>query len=365
MDTIRLLLDSLSEEHRNEVFTVIFLADFDETHKYNSLKRLSTEFQKFIDQSLLHVIFAPRDYYPPLSNLKKKYGDSQQRISWRSKLVVDFSFIMCYCKDLSQYYLHLEDDLIPSPSFYPKLRDFIASQKQPWAMLDAASMGHTAKVYHSSDLENVAAYFYLLYDEMPVDWLMIFWRQIKYHANSVLPAASLFQHVGHNSSLEENKRSHKAKENYFDEYDIKYRGLNPAAIVSSSMDSEKGTKPEHAYNKGAGYFWAKGVTKDKVILFKFINSIALREVFVETGSYLAPKDKLKSGVLQASFEMENARMEENSTQVCSHFETISSFKDGRVKVTLNKKRKLSCLRILVTDNQQEWLFLREVDIWQK
>ena len=363
-ETIKRLLDVLSEEESKEVFMVIFVADSDETAKSTTLAELSTGFKKYIDQGLLHVIFAPRDYYPPLSNLKAKFGDSVQRIFWRSKLVVDFTFLMCYCKDLSKYYLHLEDDLIPAPSYYPKLVEFITSQKKPWPVLDPAYMGHTAKVYHSSDLENIATYFYLLYDEMPVDWLIIYWRKIKYHDNFILPPASLFQHIGDNSSLSENKISHKSKEAYFDLYDIKYKGLNPSAIISSSITSyTSGTKPEHAYNKGSGYFWAKDIRKEDFILINFMRTTAVREVFVDTGSNLAFGDKLKSGVLQASFGSNSNGMVVNGAgNLCKDFETIADFKNGVAKVTWNERRKLSCFRILVTGEQREWLFIREIDV---
>ena len=123
-------------------------------------------------------------------------------------------------------------------------------------------MGHTAKVYHSNDLENIATYFYLMYDEMPVDWLIQYWRRIKYenkyYKDSVLPPASFFQHIGDNSSFIENKNSFKSKETFFDEYDVKYNGLNPSAIVSSSMSSDDKTRPENAYNKGSGVLLGQG-----------------------------------------------------------------------------------------------------------
>ena len=364
--TIQLLIDNLSDKDRKEVFMIIFLADFNEKLKNATLTKLLNIFKTSIVQGLLHVIIAPREYYPPLSNLKTKFGDSQRRIFWRSKLVVDVSFLMCYCKDLSLYYLHLEDDLIPAPSFYPKLQDFITSQKSPWPILDAASMGHTAKVYHSNDLENIATYFYLMYEEMPVDWLIEHWRQIKYenyYKGFVLPPASFFQHIGDNSSFIENKNSFKSKETFFDEYDVKYNGLNPSAIVSSSMSSGDKTRPENAYNKGSGYFWAKGVKRDDFIIIKFRSITTIHKVFVETGSYLAPKDRLQSGVLQASFQNESKDREANDTTNCKDFETIGDFEVGRVKVSLTGSRKVFCLRVLVTKNQNEWLFVREIDVW--
>ena len=342
-----------------EIHLVIFLADFEEAGKATLLSRLSNEFQKYVNQSFLHAIFAPQDYYPPLTNMKTKFGDSQMRIFWRSKLVVDFSFIMCYCRYLSKYYLHLEDDVIPTPSLYPKLRDFIASQRKPWPMLDAAYMGHVAKVYRNVDLENIATFFFLLYDEMPVDWLIIRWRQIKYHDSFILPPASLFQHIGNSSSFVENKFSYKSKEKYFDPYDIKYRGLNPPATIDSSMKAEEGTKPEHAYTKGTSFFRASGVKKDDHVTVTFTPAIRVRQVFVDTGALGAPEDRLKSGILQASY-----LVSDESPEKWTAFETMGHFALGKVKVLLNSDRKVACLKIVASASQDKWLFLREIDVWR-
>ena len=358
------MISNLSVEDGKDVYMVIFMADFDETLKYAALTELSNGFKKHVDQGLLHLIFAPRGFYPPLSNMKTKFGDSQQRIAWRSKLVIDFAFLMYYCKDLSRYYLHLEDDLVPTPSLYPKLKNFITSQKKPWLILDAALMGHTAKIYHSSDLENVATYLHLMYNEMPVDRLVSTWRRIKSDGNFMSPPASFFQHIGDNSSFIENKDSFKSKETFFDEYDHKYKGLNPPATINSSMhNSYDGAKPEYAYNKGSGYFWVREVKKGDFIVIEFSSVTTVRAVFVDTGSNFAPTDQLKSGVLQASFQGDGNETQVNDSSNCRHFETIGDFKNGRVKVSLHENRKLFCLRILVRRDQAEWLFVREIDVW--
>ncbi|XP_044176427.1 alpha-1,3-mannosyl-glycoprotein 4-beta-N-acetylglucosaminyltransferase C-like isoform X1 [Acropora millepora] len=359
IETVKGLLDNFQEEEMKHIHLVIFLADFEEAKKTTLLSRLSYEFQKYVDQGFLHVIFAPQNYYPPLTNMKTKFGDSQKRIFWRSKLVVDFSFIMCYCRYLSKYYLHLEDDVIPTPSLYPKVRDFIASQKKPWPMLDASYMGHVAKVYHNVDLENIATFFFLLYDEMPVDWLIVRWRQIKYHDSFILPPASLFEHIGNSSSFVENKFSYKSKEKYFDLYDIKYRGLNPPATIDTSMKAEEGTKPEHAYTKGIGFFRASGVKKYDYVTITFTPPVGVRQVFVDTGALEAIDDRLMSGVLQASY-----LISDESPEKWTEFKTVGDFELGKVKVLLNSDRKVTCLKIVVSATQDKWLFLREIDVWR-
>ena len=364
--TIQSLIDNLSDMDKKNTYIVVFLADLQDPPKSTAKAELSKSFGKFIEQGLLTVIETYPEYYPPLTNIKKKYGDSDSRRTWRSKENVDATFVMCYCKDLSQYYIHLEDDVISSPSFFPKLQDFINKQNvKPWTMLDATVKGSKAKVFQSRDVGNIASYFYLMYDEMPIDWLMGHWRQIKsQHPNeNRVPPASLFNHIGDRSSLPEKGLSGvRQKEPFFDQYDQKYKGLNPPATVTSSMSSHQG-KPQDAYDKGSGYFWAQNPRKDDYVLIKLNTPTAVQEVFVETACYQAKGDLLKFGVLQASFESdkEGSQLKDNSN--CGNFETLGTFSGGKVKVSLDKSNKVTCLRILVTQDQNEWIYLREVDVW--
>ena len=258
MKTTQSLIDNMSEEDRNNAFIVIFLADIEESPKSRTKKEISRMFDKPIKKGLLLVIEAISDFYPALENIKPKYGDTDSRRTWRSKENVDASFVMCFCKDMSEYYIHLEDDVISSPSFVPKLQAFINGQpKETWLLLDIAVLGSKAKVYHSRDLSNIASYFYLMYDEMPIDWLMDYWREIKSQDRRVqklIPPASLFQHIGVRSSLKENGLSGKEqREPFFDQFEQKFKGMNPSATVTTSMSSHSG-EAQDAYEKGSGFF---------------------------------------------------------------------------------------------------------------
>ena len=343
---------------------MILLADLQETTKSTRRRELFKTFDKYIEQGFLTVIEAYPEYYPDLNNIKEKYGDSVQRRAWRSKQNVDNSFLMCYCKDFSHYYIHLEDDVKSSPSFVSKLQDFLTqTNRTDWPRLNVAVKGGVAKVYHSKDLENMASYFYLMYNEMPIDWLMVRWINFKYHAHYEKEPflASLFQHVGVQSSLAE-KGNNRNTEPFFDQYDQKYKGLNPPASVTSSLASYQGD-PQDAYDKGSGYFWSKNPQKNDYVLIKFNAATAVQKVFVDTGSYRERKDLLYFGVLEASF-----RSAENETQItghdsCGKFVTIGLFEKGQVKASLDKSRKVTCLKILVTKHQEKQIFLREIDVW--
>ena len=350
---------------KKDTYIVIFLADLQDPPKSTAKEALLRTFGRYIDEGLITVIEAYPEYYPALTNIKKKYGDSDSRRTWRSKENVDTAFIMCYCKNLSQYYIHLEDDVKSSPSFFPKLQDFIKREgKTYWAMLDVAKAGSIAKAYQSQDLENCASYFYLMYDEMPIDWLMNLWRRAKDpKVRNWLPPASLFEHIGDRSSLGEKKfKQGRAKEPFFDQYDQKYKGLNPPAIVTSSLSSHQG-KPQDAYEKGSGYFWAKNAKKDDYILIKFNSPTAVQEVFVDTGCYQAKGEVLKSGVLQASVESLAEKNPQKRNNSCGTFETIASFDKGKVKSALDKSKKVICLRILITEVKSKGIYFREIDVW--
>ena len=39
-------------------------------------------------------------------------GDDMERVSWRSKQALDFSFLMMYAKDRGTFYVQLEDDVL-------------------------------------------------------------------------------------------------------------------------------------------------------------------------------------------------------------------------------------------------------------
>ena len=147
----------------------------------------------------------------------------------------------------------------------------------------------------------------------------------------------------------------RQREPFFDEYDQKYMGRNPPATVTSSLAYYRG-EPQDAYDKGSGFSWARDVGQDGYVLIKFNQPTSVKEVFVETACYQAEHDLLRYGDLQASFEPVEG-------DLCGDFQTFGSFSRGKVKISLDKSRKVTCLRVLVTEAQTEWVYFREIDVW--
>jgi len=53
---------------------------------------------------------------------------------------------------------------------------------------------------------------------------------------------------------------------------------------------------QNAYNRGYGYLRTKKVKKDDFIIVQFTPAVSIRKVFVDTGSYIAPADRLQSAI---------------------------------------------------------------------
>ena len=95
----------------------------------------------------------------------------------------------------------------------------------------------------------------------------------------------------------------------------------------------QGSKPQDAYEKGSGYFWASHQRKDDYVLIKFKAPTAVRKVFVDTGSYEARNSLLYYGVLQASFVSTKGE-----AKTCQRFKTLRKFRVGKAEISLNQSR---------------------------
>lgn len=363
--TLTTIIHKLSLKDRGKVHIVVFLADLKQSLKSKLKRAIEGELASYLSDGILHVIQAPYEFYPSFTELKPKYGDSPSRTKWRSKQNIDFSYLMCYCSGLSEYYLHLEDDILPAPSFFPKLQDFISMQLQPWYVLSTAVYGHIGKVFHSKDLKSLSSFYYIFYDEMPCDWLLLFWKRIKepfaytsLNSPFILSPGSLFQHFGSQSSLKE--KTQNLTEPYFDAFNHKFKGLNPPASLTSNIVGHQG-RPEDAYNKGIGYFWGKKINKDDYIQIHFNSPVQLKRIVINTGSNFAPRDILVKGALEVSYENSNDKSYKQEAY-CSNFLHISNF-EIMLDLGLTSRRSINCLRFRVREEQPAWLFVREVNIW--
>ncbi|XP_046849453.1 alpha-1,3-mannosyl-glycoprotein 4-beta-N-acetylglucosaminyltransferase C-like [Xenia sp. Carnegie-2017] len=352
------IIEAIANRKQNNITIVVFLADRYRSVKEQQLKKLINKFGNQISSGMLQIIEAPDEYYAPLHNLHRSLGDKMNRVLWRSKQALDYVYLMCFCSYISDYYLQLEDDVTASPRFLSKIEDFIHSQKTSWISLNVALLGYIGKLYPRKEVQNLASYLKLFYDEMPVDWLEPRWKDYRGQDPATTPviAASLFQHIGRVSSFQykEWQRPNTLKEKIFDRFDHKYAGLNPPAIISTDLTPISG-QPSDAYNKGIGFFhahFASAGNKMYMILLK--RETKLARVAVETGANFSRRDV----IVTASLEISNVV---GPMSRCEDYQKVGEFHFGRVDVPLNGV-KVRCIRINII-YQGLWIYLREINVW--
>ncbi len=200
LDTLRSIAEHTSPRDRDSTVVVVFLADFDTNYNADVIANISSLFMPFIKSGFVQVVQAARSFYPPLTNLKRNFGDPPERIVWRSKQNIDFAFLFFYGRNISDYYIQLEDDVTCASNFVPKIREFIIYTRRQWVVLEFSELGFIGKLFKSSDLDRLAQYLITFYDEQPVDWLIRWFRLTLGQDHPILRKPTLFQHQGKISS---------------------------------------------------------------------------------------------------------------------------------------------------------------------
>ncbi|XP_029291112.1 alpha-1,3-mannosyl-glycoprotein 4-beta-N-acetylglucosaminyltransferase C-like [Cottoperca gobio] len=357
--TLQSLFSQSSPEERSSMVVVVLLADFDDSWRVTTASEIKTTFASELEQGQLVVLHVPQDVYPPLKDLKRNYNDSPDRVSFRSKQNLDYSFLVHYSASLGRYYLQIEDDVFSAKNFLSTIRRRVEEQeakKTTWAMLEFSALGYIGKLYKSAHLPLLARFLFLFYQEMPCDWLMSRFRDLMTQKEPIHFKPSLFQHMGTFSSFQGTHNKLKDK-------DFEEQYTNPSAEVYSDMSTYKKQFPKLAWDAGEGFFWGRSPEEGNYLTVVFTDPTVVTGIFVETGS--GGKDLLESAQVEIGHEVINTEKEEKS---CKEFQTVGTLKHGRFEIQeMDKKYSSasSCLRIQVTAGQKEWLILKKIRISTK
>lgn len=291
--------------------------------------------------------------------LKRNYNDAPERVTFRSKQNVDYSFLIHYSAGLGQYYLQLEDDISAAENFLTTIKKRIEEQNAKgtnWAMLEFSSLGYIGKLYQSIQIPLLARFLFLFYQEMPCDWLMSHFRELMTQKVSILFKPSLFQHMGTFSSFQ--GTYNKLKDKDFEE------GLysNPPSEVYSDMSTYQKHFPQLAWNAGEEFFWGRSPEKGNYLTVVFLEPAVVTGVCVVTGS--GDKDLLESGQVEIGHDVIITEKEKS----CKTFQTVGRLENGRFETHEMDKRfstPSSCLRILVTAAQKDWVIIQKIRITTK
>jgi alpha-1,3-mannosylglycoprotein beta-1,4-N-acetylglucosaminyltransferase C len=202
--TLDSLIENLSPKELSEVHIVVFLADFKEKAREKIRNTVSSKYRKYVDDNLINVVQAPRDFYPQLTSLPRTYGDSPNRVFWRSKQNVDYAFLFKYCENLSDYYMQLEDDVTTTNGYLTVIKNCIKQYEYTrWAFLQTVGWGFVGKLFKNAELDYFARMLRLFYNDMPCDWLIYNfnrWRGVNSTSPSLRVCGNIFFHKGKQSS---------------------------------------------------------------------------------------------------------------------------------------------------------------------
>ncbi|NWX96464.1 MGT4B acetylglucosaminyltransferase, partial [Nothoprocta ornata] len=371
MNTLHSLLYELSEEQKNDCVIIIFVA---EVGLYGN-----TLFPNEVESGVLEVISPPAYYYPDLSNLKKTFGDSEDRVRWRTKQNLDYSFLMLYAQPKGTFYLQLEDDIIAKPEYFHAINNFAAKQSQEWMILEFSQLGFIGKLFKSEDLPLIVEFFLMFHKDKPIDWLLddLLWVKVcnpekdSVHCQKekaklrIRAKPSLFQHVGIHSSLAGKIQNLKDKD--FGKNVLYKVHKNPPAKLDTSLKIFQQYTLENVY-EGKDCFWALAPVAGDYISFTFLKPLKVEKYLFRSGNMEHPGDKLFNTtveVLPADEMVRKALLDRGSAfnypATKDGYLKIGTFENGISEGSISLSvGKIEAIRLSINSDSPVWAILSEV-----
>ncbi|KAL2103782.1 hypothetical protein ACEWY4_000650 [Coilia grayii] len=357
IDTLQSIFSQSSKEELSEMVVVVLLADFDQDWVYATSQKISTLFDDHLKQGQLLVAHVSQDFYPPLTGLKRNFNDPPDRVAFRSKQNVDYSYLVHFSANFSQYFIMVEDDVTCAKGFLSSIRQHVLKMEGTrWTTLEFSKLGYIGKLYHSEDLPLLARFLYLFYQEMPCDFLLTHFRTLLMQDKVVRMKPSLFQHMGKFSS-------YRGVYNHLKDDDFQEEPSdNPPAHVLTNIQTYDKNHPVNAYSQGSDFFWGMSPKKGDYFLVVFQNPLLLSRISIQTGS--EQKDTLLSAMLEVGYGGQDS----HTASPCSDFHRLGSFHEGKFEmkdVDQVVKSHVSCLKIEVTQEQSDWVKINTIQVWEK
>ncbi|NWR02623.1 MGT4B acetylglucosaminyltransferase, partial [Paradoxornis webbianus] len=384
IDTLNSLLYELSEEQKEDCIVIIFIAEVIPDLSVLMVVKSpflvpNLHFPREVQSGVLEVISPPASYYPDLSNLKKTLGDSEDRVRWRTKQNLDYSFLMLYAQPKGTFYLQLEDDIIAKPDYIESVKSFAAQQFQDWMVLEFSQLGFIGKLFKSEDLPFIVEFFLMFYKDKPIDWLIdhLLWVKVcnpekdATHCETeksklrIRAKPSLFQHMGIHSSLAGKIQNLKDKD--FGKNMLYKAHNNPPAEVDTSLRIYQQYTLEEVY-KGQNFFWALAPVAGDYIRFTFLNPLQVEKYLFRSGNMEHPGDKLFNTTVEVLPADETLRKELadhgskfNSPATKDGYLKIGAFENGIAEGSISQSiGRIQAIRLSVASDSPVWAILSEV-----
>lgn len=367
VQTVTSLIEGMSTEEQKMCLIIVFVAEpWDKNYAEEVGKHLNSQFQTHFESGLLEVISPPAEFYPDMDNLKLTFGDTKERVRWRTKQNLDFTFLMLYARTRGFYYVQLEDDVIAKPGYFSIMKTFADQQKaNDWILLEFSALGFIGKLFKSSQIPVIVEFFLMFHKDKPIDWLLDHYINVKVcspekdkkHCARMIGEVrkrfkpSLFQHVGMQSSLK--GKTQKLKDKDFGKQAIYRAHVNPPATVVSSIKAYQKYFVKKAYI-GEDIFWGTYPSAGDTVEIRFDPAIEIASFLFRSGNLNHPDDKFFDTVVEilpeGAKDDEYVKVGEFSTE---------GLATGEVD---QKISKVKILRLKVLKESSSWVILSEIHI---
>ncbi|XP_069133010.1 alpha-1,3-mannosyl-glycoprotein 4-beta-N-acetylglucosaminyltransferase C-like isoform X2 [Argopecten irradians] len=363
MGTIKSIIDNTDDDEKSRITVVIFVADFNETWNQEMAAKLYANFRDYFEDGMIQVVNAPMSIYPDFktNSIKGAIRDTAERTLWRSKQNLDFAFLMLYSKNLSEYYIQLEDDVVCAQHFVEDIETFVNKTKRFWICLEFTELGFIGKLFRSVHIERLAHTLLAYYDSKPCDLLLGHVFRILGQNAPIHSSPSLFQHMGKWSSLEHKMMpSVDKKFKGFGEADLPIievpKGDNPKASILTNMNWAAGYGPGHAYNHSSSFFWATDPRKRSFYEIVYRWPMTIKKIIISTGDAKNRKDSLITGSVRVG--------ESEPCHLKGHL--LGNFVAGEFDSEIIGSKippGIKCIAIVVISSQTGWLIIRDIAVF--
>ncbi|XP_068961514.1 alpha-1,3-mannosyl-glycoprotein 4-beta-N-acetylglucosaminyltransferase-like protein MGAT4D isoform X2 [Petaurus breviceps papuanus] len=380
--TLTSLFFQMSRLEEEDCLVVILVAEVDETYINDVAKMVKDKFPQKVNSGVLEMISPPAFYYPSFLDIKLTFGDSEERVRWRTKQNLDYSFLMLYAQDKGKFYLQLEDDIIAKPRYFMAVKNFAFRQTSDWLVLEFSKLGFIGKLFRTKDLPLIVQFLIMFYKDKPIDWLLdhLFYVKICHPEKNNLDCEkqkqklriqfkpSLFQHMGKYSSL--SGKIQNLQDADFGRREFYAFKSNPSASLSTSLKAHKQYSLENAYLR-TGFFWAVSPKAGDYILIQFSNALNVKEYVFTSGNVQHPGDKLFNTIVEILPENEVdflSNLPRNGSKfdyeaTTNGFLKIGTFENGVAQGIMNPAvGKIKAFRLTVLSDSPVWAIVDKIFI---
>lgn len=370
--TVESLLQNMNESEQSNIVIVIMVADNDEKYIEKVATDMERNFPEAIEEGKIQVIVPCKEYYPDLKSLPRLYNDDAERVEWRSRQSLDYSFLFYYSIDLAEYYIQLEDDIEAVDGFYRQMNHFIeTNENEKWSILEFGARGFIGMMYRNKDLITIAKFTRFFFWVMPVDWLFRAFNDIYLYGNSkeFKNTHPLFKHVGQYSSLsgqvrllEDLQDSRRQDIDNIKKKPFKTSKANPEATIHSSIvDFVHPNVLENPYKK-KGIFWGKFLSRGDFIEIRFSSPQNMKRLVIESGSYTHQQDIFDQTSLLIASSYDEVE------EKCTDFKLVASFNGKLIDHTFQRLvEPIKCLKVILqtikkSKGYANWLIIQNIEI---